>query len=411
MRVLLVSANTERTAIIPLPLGLAFVAAACRRAGHETALLDLMSERDAIPAIQTRIEEFRPGVIGISVRNIDDQNMARPKFLLPAVREIVAVCRRRCDAPIVLGGPGYSLFPESVLRFLQADMGIRGEGEKVFPALLERLESGSRQNQRYTARHLLILLVFRPAAGRDYSGSSSASMASGTTVRARLRRRLPTLDEWRESAPSDKGANAGYRNPGSRIELGNELVAGWRQTVAHSFVLVLALGQSRGLIELPGGSLCCGLFSRRGRLRGRLLDRRFLNRRTLLHRLFDSGLFSGGPLGWLCLRGFGSLLRPPLLGGSDDCRPSGHTEFSLRFGGFRHSWHLGFAPDSCPSTLLGFLHPPPGRCGELLSPADGRFRRGGSLSGAAGEHLAKLCDLSVYLLLLGLEAENGSFED
>ena len=143
MRVLLVSANTERTVIIPLPLGLAFVAAACRRAGHETALLDLMSERDAIPAIQTRIEEFRPGVIGISVRNIDDQNMARPKFLLPAVREIVAVCRRRCDAPIVLGGPGYSLFPESVLRFLQADMGIRGEGEKVFPALLERLESGS----------------------------------------------------------------------------------------------------------------------------------------------------------------------------------------------------------------------------------------------------------------------------
>ncbi|MGD0499680.1 MAG: radical SAM protein [Bryobacteraceae bacterium] len=143
MRVLLISANTERTAIIPLPLGPAFVAAACRRAGHETVLLDLMSERDAIPAIQQRIEEFRPGVIGISVRNIDDQNMASPKFLLPAVREVVAVCRRLCDAPIVLGGPGYSMFPESVLRFLHADMGIRGEGEIVFPAVLERLESGS----------------------------------------------------------------------------------------------------------------------------------------------------------------------------------------------------------------------------------------------------------------------------
>lgn len=102
-----------------------------------------MSERDAIPALQKRIEEFRPGVIGISVRNIDDQNMASPKFLLPAVREVVAVCRRMCDAPIVLGGPGYSMFPESVLRFLQADMGIRGEGETVFPALLERLKSGS----------------------------------------------------------------------------------------------------------------------------------------------------------------------------------------------------------------------------------------------------------------------------
>ena len=143
MRVLLVSANTERTAIIPLALGPAFVAAACRRAGHETVLLDLMSERDAIPALQKRIEEFRPGVIGISVRNIDDQNMASPKFFLPAVREVVAVCRKLCGAPIVLGGPGYSMFPESVLRFLQANMGIRGEGEIAFPALLERLERGS----------------------------------------------------------------------------------------------------------------------------------------------------------------------------------------------------------------------------------------------------------------------------
>jgi radical SAM superfamily enzyme YgiQ (UPF0313 family) len=143
MRVLLVSANTERTAIIPLPLGPAFVAAACRRAGHETVLLDLMSERDAMPALQKCIEGFRPGVIGISVRNIDDQNMAHPKFLLPAVREVVAVCRGLCDAPIVLGGPGYSMFPESVLRFLRADMGIRGEGEIVFPALIERLKSGS----------------------------------------------------------------------------------------------------------------------------------------------------------------------------------------------------------------------------------------------------------------------------
>ena len=141
MRVLLVSANTERTAMLPLPLGPAFVATACRRAGHEAVLLNLMFERDPMAALQKCIEEFRPGVIGISVRNVDDQNMASPKFLLPAIREVVATCRRLSGAPIVLGGPGYSMFPESALRFLQADMGIRGEGETVFPELLERLES------------------------------------------------------------------------------------------------------------------------------------------------------------------------------------------------------------------------------------------------------------------------------
>ena len=143
MKVLLISANTERTNILPLPLGPAFVAAATRRAGHEVILLNLMFEGDTQSAIQDCIEEFRPEVIGISVRNIDDQNMADPKFLLPPVREVVATCRGLCDAPIVVGGAGYSIFPESALRYLGADMGIQGEGETIFPLLLERLARGA----------------------------------------------------------------------------------------------------------------------------------------------------------------------------------------------------------------------------------------------------------------------------
>ena len=143
MKVLLISANTERTNILPLPLGAALVAAATRRAGHDVILLNLMFEGDTKSAIQDCIAEFRPEVIGISVRNIDDQNMADPKFLLPPVREVVATCRSLCDAPIVVGGAGYSIFPESALRYLGADMGIQGEGETTFPALLERLAKGA----------------------------------------------------------------------------------------------------------------------------------------------------------------------------------------------------------------------------------------------------------------------------
>ena len=143
MKVLLISANTERTNIFPLPLGPAFVAAATRRAGHKVILLNLMFEGDTQSAIKNCIEEFRPDVIGISVRNIDDQNMADPKFLLPPVREVVATCRGLCDAPIVVGGAGYSIFPESALRYLGADVGIQGEGETIFPVLLERLARGA----------------------------------------------------------------------------------------------------------------------------------------------------------------------------------------------------------------------------------------------------------------------------
>jgi len=39
-------------------------------------------------------------------------------------------------------GAGYSIFPESALRYLGADMGIHGEGEAVFPALLHRIAKG-----------------------------------------------------------------------------------------------------------------------------------------------------------------------------------------------------------------------------------------------------------------------------
>jgi radical SAM superfamily enzyme YgiQ (UPF0313 family) len=106
------------------------------------ALLNLMFEGDPELGIRTSIEDFCPHVIGISVRNIDDQNMPRPQFLLAPVREVIATCRSLSDAPIILGGAGYSIFPESALRYLGADMGIQGEGEVVFPLLVDRIGKG-----------------------------------------------------------------------------------------------------------------------------------------------------------------------------------------------------------------------------------------------------------------------------
>jgi len=143
MKVLLISANTETINMPTLPLGLASVAAATQKAGHVVTTVDLMAERDAPSVLNGTVEEFRPDLIGISIRNVDDQNMENPRFLLNPVKDIVAVCRRLSGATIVLGGAGYSIFPESVLTFLGADMGIQGEGEATFPELIERIEGGA----------------------------------------------------------------------------------------------------------------------------------------------------------------------------------------------------------------------------------------------------------------------------
>lgn len=107
-------------------------------------MLDLMAEDNSRSVLQEALEECRPDMIGISVRNIDDQNMENPRFLLNPVKEIVAGCRRFSGATIVLGGAGYSIFPERALSFLGADMGIQGEGEGVFPELIKRMERGTR---------------------------------------------------------------------------------------------------------------------------------------------------------------------------------------------------------------------------------------------------------------------------
>ena len=134
MKVLLISANTEQFNMPAMPLGLACVAAASRKAGHEVILLDLMFAMNTEAILTQAIKRLGPECIGISVRNIDDQNIENPRFLLSKVKDVVTTCRAETDAPIVLGGAGYSIFPESALAYLEADMGIEGEGEIAFPS-------------------------------------------------------------------------------------------------------------------------------------------------------------------------------------------------------------------------------------------------------------------------------------
>ena len=143
MRVLLISANTETISMTIIPVGLGVVATATTRAGHEVELLDLMMEKEPEMAIRNAISGFNPQIIGISVRNIDDQSMARPRFLLEKAKGTVAACRQNSSAPVVLGGAGYSIFPESALEYLSADMGIQGDGELAFIELMEHIGKGA----------------------------------------------------------------------------------------------------------------------------------------------------------------------------------------------------------------------------------------------------------------------------
>ncbi len=163
MKVLLISANTETINMPVLPLGLSCIARAADEAGHDIRVVNTLDAEQLIPEAARAVQSFRPDLIGISVRNIDDQAMAGTRFLLEPVKELIADIRRQSGAAIVVGGAGYSIFAEPALRYLDADMGLRGPAERSFVRLLERLE----KNEDPVGIPGLYLPGQTPAALRD----------------------------------------------------------------------------------------------------------------------------------------------------------------------------------------------------------------------------------------------------
>jgi radical SAM superfamily enzyme YgiQ (UPF0313 family) len=143
MHTLLVSANTEKINMPTLPIGLGCVAASVTAAGHTVEFLDLMGADDWRARLRAALARSAPDLVGVSIRNIDDQTSLAPRFLLEDARAVVAFCQAHSPAPIVLGGAGYSIFPESALEYTGAPMGIQGEGELPMALLLERLAASA----------------------------------------------------------------------------------------------------------------------------------------------------------------------------------------------------------------------------------------------------------------------------
>jgi radical SAM superfamily enzyme YgiQ (UPF0313 family) len=143
MNVLIIATNRHRHPMPVMPLGACIVAEAAAEAGHRVRLLDLMFARSPDQAVAAAIEEWRPEAIGLSVRNIDNNDMMQPAFYPPELLPIIEIIRSRCKAPVILGGAAVSVMPEELLRFTGANCAICGEGEVVFPELLDWLAKGS----------------------------------------------------------------------------------------------------------------------------------------------------------------------------------------------------------------------------------------------------------------------------
>ncbi len=142
MRVLLVSANREHLPDPIFPLGLAYIAAAVSKAGYVIDVADLCFGRHPLDELRAQVARFQPNVIGLSLRNVDNAAYPLTVDYLALHREVVDALHAASNAPVVLGGSGFSILPEAYMHELDGDWGIAGEGERAFVALLRALEHG-----------------------------------------------------------------------------------------------------------------------------------------------------------------------------------------------------------------------------------------------------------------------------
>ena len=148
MKVLLVATNhaehyMSRMVVRPLPIGLAYLAASIDVEKRQLQVLDLMFSDDALRDVDAAIKGFNPDVVGLSIRNLDNQSYLNPVWHLPAVRDMVRQIRSVSKATIVCGGPAFSILPSECFEFLEADLGLAGDAVESFTALIDRLECGA----------------------------------------------------------------------------------------------------------------------------------------------------------------------------------------------------------------------------------------------------------------------------
>ena len=142
-RVLLVSTNRERAPYPVLPNGMACVASALASAGHDVRIADLMFARDAAAEAARAACDFRPDVIGVSVRNIDNSDAIALRHYTPDAAATLHALRVAAPrATVIAGGAAFGVAPAALFSELGVDYAVAGDGERASVALVADLAAG-----------------------------------------------------------------------------------------------------------------------------------------------------------------------------------------------------------------------------------------------------------------------------
>ena len=132
--------NTNRMVPPIGPIGLDYIATSARKAGIEVDIVDLCLADDPLKMIEGYFSAHSPELVGISFRNTDDCFWPSARCFVPELAETISKIRKMTDAPIVIGGVGFSIFARRIVEYTSADFGICGDGEQAIVSLVNELQ-------------------------------------------------------------------------------------------------------------------------------------------------------------------------------------------------------------------------------------------------------------------------------
>ena len=141
--VLLISGNQLKIPYPVYPIGLSYLATYIRDNAPEYKVIIVDFNIHTISDLSAILKEEQPVVVGISLRNLDNVNIYDTQNFINYYKSIITYIRKHSKAKIVIGGAGYSIFPEKLFEYFQPDFGIMGEGEESLLKLLKSLESNN----------------------------------------------------------------------------------------------------------------------------------------------------------------------------------------------------------------------------------------------------------------------------
>jgi len=144
---LVVLVNTNRMSPPIAPVGLEYTALAARAAGIDVELADLCLAAEPKATLDAALAGRRPDLVGITLRNVDDCFWPSAACFLPDLQQWISRIRTRCEAPICLGGVGFSIFAGALVERTGIEFGIRGDGETALVELVAQLRGAWQQDR------------------------------------------------------------------------------------------------------------------------------------------------------------------------------------------------------------------------------------------------------------------------